>query len=299
MIKNTKENRKDTFLLYFLYSKVIEILEAVKSGLVLYRDDELNYCYLSSVETVNKILNKKDFLELKKEAPDLYKNITGQIQDIDYSWDTYKNQLYNFLSKIQGNNIMMNITEKDSPENIEDLKKDLNIAIYIHNKAKNEKLEKLIKYIPKEKKRDESKTQAESFIRNTSKKEDNKKITKLDKDNKITSILIIEPRDLDNRYKFVVNHNYEQAKYIRNNSKSFSDLIKIIEGDVIKFNKNESDYFNCNANCPLYYKNKYQRTLILENSGGFFKINENIEIKIISEKTFKTRLNKAKANVVT
>lgn len=144
MIKNTKENRKNAYLLKFTYSNVIKILNSVKIGSYLYKDIDLNEYYLSSIEIINGILNKKDFSELKKKAPNIYDNIIGQINDIDYSWDVYQREIYNFLSEIQDNNRKMKVTENDAPKNIETLKEELatKIGYYINIDTKEDCVKK-------------------------------------------------------------------------------------------------------------------------------------------------------------
>lgn len=100
MIKNDTKNNVSAALLPELYSRVINIFEAIKSDLVLCTDENLNQCYVSLVESINEILEEPCYSELKACMPDFYKDITGKINFIDREWDQYKEELYNFSSKI-------------------------------------------------------------------------------------------------------------------------------------------------------------------------------------------------------
>ncbi|HPT29899.1 MAG TPA: hypothetical protein PK526_03100 [bacterium] len=100
MIKNDTKNKVSAALLNESYSRIIDIFEAIKSGLILYTDENLNQCYISLVKSINKILEESCYSELKTFVPDFYKDITSKINFIDREWDQYKEELYNFSSKI-------------------------------------------------------------------------------------------------------------------------------------------------------------------------------------------------------
>lgn len=100
MIKNDTKNKVSAALLNELYSRIIDIFEAIKSSLILCTDENLNQCYVSLVESINKILEEPCYSELKTCVPDFYKDITGKINFIDREWGQYKEELYNFSSKI-------------------------------------------------------------------------------------------------------------------------------------------------------------------------------------------------------
>ncbi len=100
-MENINTKKISATLLKEFYSRVINIFEAINSGLVLYTDENLNNFYKLLTDIINSMLEESQYSKLRKFAPEFYENITGKINVIDQEWDQYKEELYNFSSKLE------------------------------------------------------------------------------------------------------------------------------------------------------------------------------------------------------
>lgn len=104
-MKTPNKEDKLKFSLFFLKlncEKVLEILESIKdhSLIKVGWTKSLNEAYCEFIEEIKKILNIPEFKELKNEAPHFYQSLSGELTEIDYTWNEYKQNLYNFLNEI-------------------------------------------------------------------------------------------------------------------------------------------------------------------------------------------------------
>lgn len=109
----------------------------------------------------------------------------------------------------------------------------------------------------------------------------------------ISSLEIVEP-DKSLRYIVVINNQYDKPTSVR--GKSWTFLQKVTNGNgvpITKLNKSYKDYFNSNERCKLYTIGNYRKTKIISERDGMFVAA--IPIKIISNKSYQTKLNKLKA----
>jgi len=96
------ELKYNLFFLKLYYEKALEILESIKgpSLIKIGWTKSLNEAYCEFIEEIENILKMPKFKEFKNEAPYLYQSLSGELTEIDYTWQEYKQNLYNFLNKI-------------------------------------------------------------------------------------------------------------------------------------------------------------------------------------------------------
>lgn len=104
-MKTPRKEDELKFNLFFLklyYEKALEILESIKNPSLIQIGwtKSLNEAYCQLVNDIEETLNMPEFKELKDEAPYLYQSLSGELTDIDYTWNEYKQNLYSFLNKI-------------------------------------------------------------------------------------------------------------------------------------------------------------------------------------------------------
>jgi hypothetical protein len=106
----------------------------------------------------------------------------------------------------------------------------------------------------------------------------------------IREILLVRLERQD-KVRVVINGNYTSA-FVRGLKKYWGHLVRIAEQERFSVDdiKGAVDYFNRNSSCPLYTRSGFGLTQILQIDSGY--VVPAIPIEIISEKAFRTRLNK-------
>ena len=108
------ELKYNLFFLKLYYEKALEILESIKgpSLIKIGWTKSLNETYCEFVGEIERILKMPEFKELKNEAPCLSQSLSGELTEIDYTWNEYKQNLYSFLNKI--NKQFLEVTNKST-----------------------------------------------------------------------------------------------------------------------------------------------------------------------------------------
>lgn len=138
MEKSTKEDELK-FSLFFLklyYEKALEILESIISPSLIKIGwtKSLNETYCEFVGEIEKILKMPKFKEFKNEAPYLSQSLSGELTEIDYTWNEYKQNLYSFLNKI--NKQLIKVNDKSN---------EMDIFLKGIEETTNQNVQKLIK----------------------------------------------------------------------------------------------------------------------------------------------------------
>ena len=109
----------------------------------------------------------------------------------------------------------------------------------------------------------------------------------------IRKLELIKPK-MGNRFKIVINDDYENPIHADKAKSSWDLLFRVAEENLTEAegHKSSLDYLNTNKGCRLYTKTGYQLTKILKVEDGY--ILSAIEIKIITEKAYQQRANKSR-----
>lgn len=115
----------------------------------------------------------------------------------------------------------------------------------------------------------------------------------------IEEIICVEPEKDTNSFKVVINGDYPNHIWANKTKEdcSWDLLYEVARGGDASVNgsrKKNLDYFNNNKSNKIYTRTGYGVTKILKQEGEYVRAEENIKISTITEKTFKTRLNKFK-----
>lgn len=93
--------QQSLFLLKIMYSKLLEILDVFAGGYIAVRSPALNHHYTILTSLTDDFLNKQGFEELKKDKPELFESLVGNIEDYDIEWEFGSKAAYSFLGKIE------------------------------------------------------------------------------------------------------------------------------------------------------------------------------------------------------
>lgn len=134
--------------------------------------------------------------------------------------------------------------------------------------------------------------------------------SKNEKGGTITSIILVEPRDSEERWRFLVNDDYANTKLIQKRSSRnglWSVLIAAIRANrdyygeraaLPAFNEQALTYFNYRRECPIYFGGRYAQTAILEITTSssepreHLTISSGVKTEIISERKYRERLKR-------
>ncbi len=111
---------------------------------------------------------------------------------------------------------------------------------------------------------------ADDFLRAYLKDKDRLGVKNLSNDNQIESIDILEDPTERKAITLYINENYENP-FVFARRKYFSALYELARDEEIKYNKGVFDYFNSNAENPLYKKYKFSRSAILKKDLDYIK----------------------------
>ncbi|MFA7676257.1 MAG: hypothetical protein WCY28_02510 [Candidatus Shapirobacteria bacterium] len=91
------------FLLKLITGYIFSLLNAMGSGYIIMTDERLNAQYIMLLDNLNKMLERKDFEEIKKILPeDLPNNLFENIDDMDIWWEYGgKSGIRNFYGEIE------------------------------------------------------------------------------------------------------------------------------------------------------------------------------------------------------
>ena len=106
----------------------------------------------------------------------------------------------------------------------------------------------------------------------------------------IHEIFCVRSKNSENRFKVIVNKNFEKLIMVDKIKFSWNLLFRIGEKELIKYDpsyKSSLDYFNNNKRNKIYTKTGHVVTKVFKIDGGFIK--PNISIKTISEKEAKAK----------
>jgi|GEM_PF-3799712 hypothetical protein len=142
-IKNQNDDfRQSLFLLRTFYSKNLEILEAFMSGYIAVRNTVINNFYTILSALIDNILNQKGFEDLKKEKPELFESLIGDLEISDM-WEFVSPKAYDFLGKIEKNYILACSPIFELPKEMEILLKKSDEAIIAHKEFCRSEWEKI------------------------------------------------------------------------------------------------------------------------------------------------------------
>lgn len=110
-------------------------------------------------------------------------------------------------------------------------------------------------------------------------------------DKTIKEMVCVQPKNDSSDFWIIVNANYSKPLRVSKNIKCWDLLFRIAEGEKIPFDKNFTDYFNSNDKNKIYTQTGLSLTKVFR-SGGKEITADNVKIKIISSKAFKTQSNK-------
>lgn len=131
-IKNQNDDfRQSLFLLRIFYSKNLEILEAFTSGYIAVRNTVINHFYTILSTLIDDILNRKGFEDLKKEKPELFESLIGDLEISDI-WEFVSPKAYDFLGKIEKVYILAGSPTFELPKEMEISLKKMDEAIVAH-----------------------------------------------------------------------------------------------------------------------------------------------------------------------
>lgn len=145
---------KALFLLRTLYRKMLDVLEVFcTGGYFNVRNEVINFYYVLFKETVNQILEMKGFEDLKKEVPELFDSLIGDIEEADMEWEYgYSQMAYKFLGKIENLYIKSGTKSFKLPQALENKLKESNKAIASHIEYEKKLWERTEKSLDKMKK---------------------------------------------------------------------------------------------------------------------------------------------------
>lgn len=113
--------------------------------------------------------------------------------------------------------------------------------------------------------------------------------------NNIKKITIIKPES-GYRYRFYLNDDIEEVKFINNKPNWLKDLLKIKEFGEVDFNKTTFDYLNSNRNSAFYSSGKYNLSNILVELTGDRKnkmnLSQDVNLKLTTSRAYKRVENK-------
>jgi len=127
--------RVKLFLLKMYYKKIIEILDAFKSGCVLIEDDRLNHYYVRLIIIIENILNDHKFEEINEKSPYIYRSLLGELQEIDFSWEVVRGHAMGFLAEIDKQCILRQVPNYKLPIELTDSIKWIDDAILEHKET--------------------------------------------------------------------------------------------------------------------------------------------------------------------
>ena len=137
--------KQKLFFLRLLYGKVIEIIDATKSGYVMFDDEILNHHYIQLSLNIDTILKEKKFKNLNKEAPQIFDSLLGNSEEIDIAREYLKDDLLRFIGKIQKECIMANVIDYTLSKEDEEFFNNIDKAINKHKEIVKLYSEELVK----------------------------------------------------------------------------------------------------------------------------------------------------------
>lgn len=133
------------FLLRTFYKKLIDILEAFCGGAFTFRNENINLHYASLNEMINQLLRIDGLTGFKKDIPELFESLIGDIEEADMYWKHhYSKKAYRFLGKIENLYIKAGAKNFELPQESKDYLEMIDKAIAAHrehNKRLQGKLE--------------------------------------------------------------------------------------------------------------------------------------------------------------
>ena len=145
MTLTEEEYKQELFVLKLLYGKVIEVIDATKSGYIMINDEVLNRCYIQLLLNIDIILKKKKFKNLNKEAPQIFDGLIGNMEEIDNSWEFVRNYILQFINKIHKEHIMAKVMDCNLSKEYKEFFNNIDKAVNEHKKnvkLHSKKLEK-------------------------------------------------------------------------------------------------------------------------------------------------------------
>ena len=107
---------------------------------------------------------------------------------------------------------------------------------------------------------------------------------------KIREIKVLEDKTKSKRITIYINIQYKDPKHFKR-GKYWEKMYNLAEDQFVDYDKPFYDYFNSNSTNPLYKKEGFEVTKILNQEGG--TIVPNIKIEIITQKAVTQRINLA------
>ncbi len=143
--QQTDKKYNESFLLFkMMYSQLVDILNAVGYGKMIFKDDSLNECYIHFKKGYDNFL-ENEMNDLKDRAPQLLDMITGNEQDINYTWEQWHlefDKFYGELEKIRIDRKLEDI--KPSGPLLKYIIKPIKQIIKDHNQLDKDSFEKML-----------------------------------------------------------------------------------------------------------------------------------------------------------
>jgi len=144
------------FLLKLITGYIFNLLNAMGSGYVIMTDERLNAQYIMLLDNLNKMLERKDFEEIKNELPeDLPSNLFEGVDDMDIWWEYGgKSGMTNFYGGIETSWIRTGQQRFPLPKWLVLQFNEVDSVITQHKKAKSDHWSQMVKNIDEMKSKD-------------------------------------------------------------------------------------------------------------------------------------------------
>lgn len=152
---NVKDLNFDSalFFLRAFYIKLLEILEAFcgQGSHIVFRNKQLNGVYTLLKNFVEEILEREDFRELSKNAPQLFESLIGDIEEMDVEWEFLGKEAYEFLGKVEKQHILSGIPPAAMPKEFNEAFNEIDKAIVAHKEYARKKFAEMLEVAKKNK----------------------------------------------------------------------------------------------------------------------------------------------------
>jgi len=122
--------------------------------------------------------------------------------------------------------------------------------------------------------------------------ETNTSLDMIQTETQITKMIFVKRNNNKRQYSLVLNNNFNNSLPCDRNKGTWDKLYRLAEGEIISAEgeTNFINYMNVNCKNKIYTRTKFDLTKIIEITENYMRLA--VEIEMITEKAFKTRLGK-------
>jgi len=139
-----ESTEQNLFLLRICYRKIVEVLDVLRSGLVIIENEKLNACYISLTLLIDTLLEDKNLEEFKKEKPDIYESLLSIDEEFSAHWNFLRSEVMQFIGKIDKRCLVLRVSDYRLPTGIKNLIEIVDKVIIKHKKLTKKESAKLI-----------------------------------------------------------------------------------------------------------------------------------------------------------